>query len=124
MLHEALDRCRGTSVASPCGDVICYFEAATCGVPVISDDWPGLTDLFVPGEEILVARDADDAMGYLDMSEVARAAIARRARARTLTCHAASHRATELESLVADVRDGRSDGDAAAMPSLRARQAS
>jgi spore maturation protein CgeB len=102
------------------------FEAAACGVPVISDDWPGLSELFVPGEEILVARDAEDAMAYLDMSEVARASLARHARARVLACHTASHRATELESLVAGVRRSATDMDVVAVASVgaSARQAS
>jgi spore maturation protein CgeB len=31
------------------------FEAAACGVPIISDTWPGLETFFRPGEEILVS---------------------------------------------------------------------
>ncbi len=38
------------------------FEAAACGVPVLSDAWPGLDEFFTPGREILVARDTDDAL--------------------------------------------------------------
>ena len=32
------------------------FEAAACGVPVLSDAWEGLEAFFSPGEEILTAR--------------------------------------------------------------------
>ena len=35
------------------------FEAAACGVPIISDAWSGLEGFFVPDEEILLARTAD-----------------------------------------------------------------
>jgi spore maturation protein CgeB len=46
------------------------FEAAACGTPIISDWWEGLDDIFEPGEEILVARSADDVAAYLhDMPE-------------------------------------------------------
>src|SRR4051812_30192170 len=31
------------------------FEAAACGVPIISDRWLGLDALFEPGKEILIA---------------------------------------------------------------------
>nr|WP_304608714.1 glycosyltransferase [Hyalangium versicolor] len=31
------------------------FEAAACGIPVLSDDWKGPDDFFRVGEEILVA---------------------------------------------------------------------
>ena len=41
------------------------FEAACCGVPIISDWWPGLDSFFRPGEEILIARTADEVLGYL-----------------------------------------------------------
>jgi Uncharacterized protein conserved in bacteria len=36
------------------------FEAAACGVPVISDYWDGLGELFRIGEEILVARTGEE----------------------------------------------------------------
>ncbi len=32
------------------------FEAAACGVPIISDEWPGLEEFLVPGREIFVSR--------------------------------------------------------------------
>src|SRR5690606_26742677 len=35
------------------------FEAACCGIPVISDAWPGLEEFFRPGDEILVADGSD-----------------------------------------------------------------
>src|SRR3954470_23301954 len=52
------------------------FEAAACGVPVISDDWPGLDTLFEPGEEILVAHTAREVRDLLGMPEERRKEIA------------------------------------------------
>lgn len=74
------------------------FEAAACGVPVISDWWEGLDRFFEPEREILVAHDSDDVMRYLrgkDQNE--RRAIGLRARRRVLAEHTAERRAEELE---------------------------
>lgn len=74
------------------------FEAALCGTPTISDEWPGLGAFFRPGEEILVARSSRDVLGWLrDMPESQRRAIGARARARVLAAHTGAHRAAELE---------------------------
>lgn len=75
------------------------FEAACCGVPIISDWWPGLDAFFRPGEEILIARDPAEAQSYLrDLPEQKRRAIAEAARARVLASHTGDHRAAELEA--------------------------
>ncbi len=77
------------------------FEAAACGVPVISDWWEGLDHFFRPGEEILLASDADDVLRHLaDVDDERRAAIATAARKRVLAEHTAAHRAAELEAHV------------------------
>ncbi|WP_437314932.1 CgeB family protein [Sorangium sp. So ce385] len=74
------------------------FEAAACGVPVISDDWPGLDELFEPGKEILVARSSEEALRLLrEFPERERVAIGQRARERVLARHTAAHRAEALE---------------------------
>jgi spore maturation protein CgeB len=81
------------------------FEAAACGVPVISDDWPGLDEVFVPGEEILIAHDTDDVVRILDdVDEPRRVEIGRRARERVLHEHTAAQRVTLLEREVALAR--------------------
>jgi spore maturation protein CgeB len=72
------------------------FEAAACGAPILSDAWPGLDQFFQPGSEILVAESSDDAVAALDLSDAQLAAIARRARERTLAEHTADHRADAL----------------------------
>jgi spore maturation protein CgeB len=77
------------------------FEAAACGVPIISDDWPGLATIFEPGREILVARSGRDVLRLLrQMTEAERLQLALNARRRVLASHTASHRAALLESYV------------------------
>jgi spore maturation protein CgeB len=78
-----------------------FFEAAACGVPVLSDAWEGLDTFFDPGTEVLVAANTDEAACALDQSPADLARIGRRARQRVLGQHTARHRAIELESLVA-----------------------
>lgn len=73
------------------------FEAAACGAPLISDYWQGLDAFFTPGSEIVVARDTQDVVSALAMSEEQRLRIARAARERVLHEHTAEHRVEELE---------------------------
>ncbi|GJG87475.1 glycosyl transferase [Gemmatimonadetes bacterium T265] len=72
------------------------FEAAACGVPILTDTWDGLDAFFSPGDEILVAGSAEDALAALDRPDAELRAIADRARARTLEEHTADRRAREL----------------------------
>ena len=75
------------------------FEAAACGTPIISDDWPGLDQLFATDTEILIARSGQDVDTYLRTISAHRAAeIGAAARRRVLRAHTAAHRAAELES--------------------------
>ncbi|MDB6125612.1 MAG: hypothetical protein JWQ71_4605 [Pedosphaera sp.] len=74
------------------------FEAAACGVPIMSDSWEGLDTFFSPGSEIIIARKSEDACEALEMSPEKLAAIAHAARERTLAQHTADHRAIELET--------------------------
>ena len=76
------------------------FEAAACGTPIISDAWDGLDSLFVPGEEIVIARSSEDAIRALrDMPERQRAAMGEAARRRVLAAHTGDHRAAELVAM-------------------------
>src|SRR5437764_12990099 len=85
------------------------FEAAACGVPIISDWWEGLDSLFVPDEEILIARDTEDVLHYLrDLSTAQRQRIGSRAREKVLAAHTAAHRAVELEQLATQLINGAS----------------
>jgi spore maturation protein CgeB len=75
------------------------FEAAACGVPVISDWWDGLDTFFSIGEEILVANSTNDVLRILrEIDQPDRWRIGERARRRVLAGHTAAHRAAELES--------------------------
>jgi spore maturation protein CgeB len=77
------------------------FEAAACGVPVISDRWRGIEDIFVPGEEILLADSADDVLLFMErLSDDEARGIGTRARKRVLREHTAERRIEQLERLV------------------------
>lgn len=81
------------------------FEAAACGTPIISDPSPGLEQVFVPGEEILLARDSDEVIGYLlQLGPAERRRMASQARDRVLSAHSSAHRAAELERYLAAAR--------------------
>jgi spore maturation protein CgeB len=76
------------------------FEAAACGVPILTDSWEGLDAFFAPGSEILVARSAEDTVGALSLSDAELRRIADAARERTLTEHTSERRALELERIL------------------------
>jgi spore maturation protein CgeB len=74
------------------------FEAAACARPIISDWWEGMDSFLKIGEEILIAETPERILEYLlDMPAGERESIGRRARARILAEHTATHRALELE---------------------------
>jgi spore maturation protein CgeB len=99
----ALNVTRAAMVRAGWSPSVRLFEAAACGVPVITDAWPGLDELFRPGREILVARGADDVVRHLrETGEDERRAIGERARRRVLAEHTAERRAEELEAHVAE----------------------
>mgnify|MGYP002382362039 CR=1 FL=1 len=76
------------------------FEAAACGVPIISDAWPGIEQFFEPGREIRIANTSDEVLAILDgMTEPERVALAARARERVLRDHTATRRAASLEAM-------------------------
>ena len=104
--HFTLNITRARMVASGYSPSVRLFEAAACEVPIITDEWPGLEELFIPGREVLVARTTADALRFLDGLDAEEAgAIARRARERVLRDHTATVRAMELERHVAEARD-------------------
>jgi len=76
------------------------FEAASCGVPVISDHWEGVEQFFNPGEEIVIASDSDDVMEALQMPEESRMTIAIKAYRRVQREHTAMHRIIEFERII------------------------
>ncbi|MBV9082726.1 MAG: glycosyltransferase [Acidobacteriaceae bacterium] len=76
------------------------FEAAACGLAILTDEWAGLDTIFTPGSEILPVRTCEDVASYLRMPEARRLEIGRKARKRTLQSHTAAVRATEFETWV------------------------
>ena len=87
------------------------FEVAACGTPILSDWWEGLDAFFAPGREVLVASNTEEALAALDMRRGELAAIGRAARERTLACHTAGVRATELEQLLEQAATAKSRAD-------------
>lgn len=84
------------------------FEAAACGVPIVTDAWKGLEDYLEPGREIIVEEGAFDPDG---LSDEDRAAIGARARARVLAEHTPLHRAETFQSLFAQPAPARAGGE-------------
>lgn len=79
------------------------FEAAACGVPIISDYWDGLTTLFEEEKEILIARSSEDVMTYFSMNENERMAMGQRCREVVLKSHTAKARVRELLLYISEV---------------------
>ncbi|HYF49061.1 MAG TPA: glycosyltransferase [Planctomycetota bacterium] len=108
-LHRAFynDQCftlnvtRAAMIQAGYAPSVRLFEAAACATPIISDDWPGLDTLLLPGKEILIARTAGESLEFLQsIDERERHEIGRSARERVLKEHTAAHRAEELEEYV------------------------
>jgi spore maturation protein CgeB len=82
------------------------FEAGACAAPIISDWWEGLDSIFVPGREVLVARDAEDTLRILrNTPEAHRLAIGAAARRRILAAHTPEQRAAQLEGYWKEAND-------------------
>jgi spore maturation protein CgeB len=95
---------RAAMVAAGWSPSVRLFEAAACGVAILSDWWRGLDSFFVPGEEVLVARTTEDALlRVAETSEPELAAIAAAGRARVLAEHTAARRAEQLEAEVTEL---------------------
>ncbi len=78
------------------------FEAAACGVPVLSDWWEGLERFFTPDSEILVASSTEDTMAALARDDGELRRIATAARERTIEEHTSDRRAGELEQILSE----------------------
>jgi spore maturation protein CgeB len=100
-LRFALNVTRADMILAGWSPSVRLFEAAACGVPIVSDAWPGLEELLTPGREILIAHEAADVVRYLrEIGPHERRAIAAAARARVLVAHTAAERAREFEGEV------------------------
>ena len=106
-LRWTLNVTRADMVAAGFSPSVRLFEAGACGVPILSDPWPGLDTVLRPGREIVVVADAGQVIAALGWPERRRAAIGAAARTRVLAAHTAAHRAAELERYLLDARSGR-----------------
>ena len=78
------------------------FEALACAVPLISAPWRDSENLFTPGKDFLLARNAAEMTGHLDLllSQPHRAdALARHGRRTILQHHSCARRVDELLSI-------------------------
>ena len=75
------------------------FEAAACGVPLLSDAWEGLDSFFEPGREMIQVSTADDVVAALSLSDSELRRVADAARERTLAEHTGDCRVRELEQI-------------------------
>lgn len=74
------------------------FEAAGAGVCMLCDEWPGISDCFNPGTEILVVRDAKDVARALHThNRAARRMIGEAFRERALREHTYQRRAAQAD---------------------------
>lgn len=116
---------RADMVAAGYSPSVRLFEAAACGVPVISDHWAGIDTFLAPGREILIAHRTEDVVRMIEeMPEDRRRAIGAAARDRVLREHTADHRAKQLEEYYAEVIDSPARVKRAASAKLRALSAS
>jgi spore maturation protein CgeB len=83
------------------------FEAAACGVPMISDSWNGLDEFFTPESEILIASRPEDVLAAFELSDAQLSQISKAARERVLTEHTGAQRAQQFEEIVGNVHTGR-----------------
>jgi spore maturation protein CgeB len=84
------------------------FEAAACGVPIITDRWPGIESIFKPGEEVIVVESPREVIEVLrGMQEQRRRGIAAAARKRLIANHTPRHRAIQLEDYYREVIEPR-----------------
>lgn len=81
------------------------FEAAACGVAIVTDEWAGLDKFFQPGVEIVVARDTTDVIEAMQLPRAEITRIAHAGRQRVLDSHTAAHRAAELETILDSALD-------------------
>jgi spore maturation protein CgeB len=94
----ALNVTRADMISAGFSPSVRLFEAAACGTPIISDRWPGLDTVFVPGREILIAEIPEHVVNLLrDLPEERRREIAAAACKRVAQGHTAVHRAKQLE---------------------------
>lgn len=77
------------------------FEAAGAAACLITDDWNGIDQFFVPGKEILVASSAEEIVGHLrEVSASDAAQIGQNMRRRALRDHTYASRALKFHQIM------------------------
>jgi spore maturation protein CgeB len=88
---------RAAMVAAGWSPSVRLFEAAACGIPIISDRWNGLTELLPEHDAILIADSSDSVVATLTgVTESDRRRIGQGARSIILNDHTGTARAREL----------------------------
>lgn len=93
---------RADMIAAGWSPSVRLFEAAATRTPVISDSWPGLDQLFRPGDEIVLAGDSEEVVVRLRTQGDEGERVGEAARARVLAEHTNAHRAAQLERNLQD----------------------
>lgn len=97
---------RDDMIAAGYSPSVRLFEAAACGVPIISDYWDGIHSIFERDTEILIARSSSEVEDYFrNIDEQQRKQIGERARKKVLQYHTAAARARELVQYVREVKE-------------------
>jgi spore maturation protein CgeB len=88
---------RADMIAAGWSPSVRLFEAGACATPIISDEWPGLTELLPDGEALIIARTTEDVVTALQtVTPQQRQSMAGAARTRVLHGHTGKARAAEL----------------------------
>lgn len=104
-LRFALNLTRAEMRSAGYSPSVRVFEAAACGVPILSDSWPGIEQFFEPEREILIVESSAEVVRLLqDLPERERRSIGERARARFLREHTGLHRARTFEAYLFKLR--------------------
>lgn len=81
------------------------FEAAACGIPVITDTWEGLSEFFIPGQEIVITNSAEYTVKIIkNTTEDELKMISENAREKVLKYHTGEQRADELIGYVNEIQ--------------------
>jgi hypothetical protein len=91
---------------NPSSTSLRHFEATGMGATLVTNAVAGLEEVFVPGEEVVVFRDAREAVGllrWLQRDASASAEIGARGQARTLRDHTVKARAAQLAGILSEV---------------------
>ncbi|WEX10224.1 glycosyltransferase [Chelativorans sp. AA-79] len=95
---------RADMVAAGWSPSVRLFEAGACAVPIISDRWEGIEEIFADGESILLADDSGAVVRMIrQMSDEKRRAIGAAARDRVASGHTGAVRAREFARVLREV---------------------